>query len=154
MSTTAFPPWSASTSSGNSVPSRMTNAHTVNSTLFARNAPSREIGESITQRSQGYGNVLDRITSANVVLDLVERRAPAGQLLLVDLQQRHQADPGILHGRRAADQRDDLFDGVQGFEDAFFQVVRQLIEKATVYSLKKTCRLDDDRPVSLNNRNT
>ena len=38
---------SASTSSGNTVPSRTTNANTVNSTLLARNAPSRETGESI-----------------------------------------------------------------------------------------------------------
>ena len=38
---------SASTSSGNTVPSRTTNANTVNSTLLARNAPSRDSGESI-----------------------------------------------------------------------------------------------------------
>ena len=38
---------SASTSSGNTVPSRTTKANTVNSTLLARNAPSRESGESI-----------------------------------------------------------------------------------------------------------
>ncbi len=38
---------SASTSSGYTVPSSTTNANTVNSTLLARNAPSRETGESI-----------------------------------------------------------------------------------------------------------
>jgi hypothetical protein len=38
---------SASTISGNTVPSSTTNANTVKTTLFARNAPSREIGESM-----------------------------------------------------------------------------------------------------------
>jgi hypothetical protein len=38
---------SASTSSGNTVPSSTTKANTVNSTLLARNAPSRDSGESI-----------------------------------------------------------------------------------------------------------
>ena len=38
---------SASTSSGNSVPSSTTNANTANSTLLARNAASRDSGESI-----------------------------------------------------------------------------------------------------------
>ena len=38
---------SASTISGNTVPSSTTNANTVKITLLARNAPSREIGESI-----------------------------------------------------------------------------------------------------------
>ena len=37
----------ASTMSGNTVPNRMMNANNVNSTLLARNAPSREIGESM-----------------------------------------------------------------------------------------------------------
>ena len=37
----------ASTISGNTVPSSTTNANTVKITLLARNAPSREIGESI-----------------------------------------------------------------------------------------------------------
>ncbi len=38
----------ASTIRGNTVPSSTTNANTVKITLLARNAPSREIGESIT----------------------------------------------------------------------------------------------------------
>ena len=37
----------ASTTSGNTVPSNTTNAKTANNTLFARNAPSRDNGESM-----------------------------------------------------------------------------------------------------------
>jgi len=37
----------ASTMSGNTVPSSTTKAKTANSTLLARNAPSREMGESM-----------------------------------------------------------------------------------------------------------
>ncbi len=39
---------SASTINGNTVPSRTMKANTVNTTLLARKAPSRESGESIT----------------------------------------------------------------------------------------------------------
>ncbi len=39
--------WNASTSSGKIVPSRTMKANTVKITLLARNAPSREMGESI-----------------------------------------------------------------------------------------------------------
>ena len=45
--TTIWRSCSASTSSGNTVPSSTTKANTVNSTLLARNAPSRDSGESI-----------------------------------------------------------------------------------------------------------
>ena len=45
--TTVWRSCSASTSSGNTVPSSTTNANTANSTLLARNAPSRDSGESI-----------------------------------------------------------------------------------------------------------
>ena len=38
---------SASTISGNTVPSSTTNAKTVNTTLFAKKAPSRDSGESM-----------------------------------------------------------------------------------------------------------
>ncbi len=40
-------PFTASSTRGNTVPRSTTKANTANSTLFARNAPSREIGESI-----------------------------------------------------------------------------------------------------------
>ncbi len=40
-------PFAASSTRGNTVPRSTTKANAANSTLFARNAPSREIGESI-----------------------------------------------------------------------------------------------------------
>lgn len=52
----------------------------------------RESGESITQLKFQYGNLADRVTSAELVLDLLDKRAPE----LRDLVHRHFAETDLV----------------------------------------------------------
>ncbi len=71
-------PLAASSTSGNTVPSRTMNANAANRTLFARKAPSRETGESIEpgDRSRSPRQPMSAIEPSTTIAKNVRMNGP------------------------------------------------------------------------------